>query len=493
MKDKTQIGHTESHFNRITFYLNGHLTTEEIESGISTLDWLHQKKHLFGTKCSCNEGDCGACTVVIASPRDGLIVYEAINSCLYPAAKLQGRHLITIEALGTPDKLHPIQQALLEHHGTQCGYCTPGFVMSMFALFAMQNHPDKEAIFAALEGNLCRCTGYQSILEAATEISEKYGVDNLLPTWCREVEPLLLDFKEPATMIVHNKGSNRLVNKYLMPENMKTLFEYLRFEGTAVCIAGGTDLMVQMNIGRKELPVLIDLTRIAELNRLYLQADGLHIGACVSYAQLAQSELVQTAYPFLHKLISLIASQQIRNFGTLGGNIANASPVGDSLPLLLAMDVTLRLQTSLEMRQVPIREFFTGYRKTALQQGEIIKEIILPVIPKDNYVKTIKSAKRKSLDISAVVSAINVKLDLGYIKNACLAWGGVAAIPLVSHVFTELVVNKPLASLDIRQITKAVAAEFKPLSDVRGSAVYRSKMIENHLQIYLTELQEGAL
>ncbi len=493
MKDKALSLPSESHNNRITFFMNGQQITEELPAGISTLDWLNQTKQMFGTKCSCNEGDCCSCTVVIAKAVDDKVIYEAITSCLYPAAKLHGKHLITIEAMGTPNALHPIQQALLDHHGTQCGYCTPGFVMSMFALFAMHNHPDKEAIFAALEGNLCRCTGYQSILDAALEISRNYCKEDLIPAWCSEVESKLLEKGVPAAMLLLHKDSNRLVSKYLMPETMKLLFDYLQTENSAVVIAGGTDLMVQMNIGRKEFPVLIDITCIEELKRIYLQSDGLHIGACVSYAKMFDSELVHNSCPHLHKLISQIASQQIRNFGTLGGNIANASPVGDTLPLLLALDATLRLQTELEMRQLPIRSFFKGYRQTALQKREIIKEIILPLSPENSYVRTLKSAKRKSVDISAVVSAINLQRSLGYTQNACLAFGGVAATPLVSRVFTGLVNNKPLSSLDAAQIAKAVAAEFKPLSDVRGSALYRNKLIENHVIIYLSELQKEVL
>lgn len=491
MKEKQIWEPQESHLNQITFFLNGTKLSDTIPAGLSTLNYLNKTKHLYGTKCSCNEGDCGACTVVIAYPKEGSIVYEAINSCLYPAAKLHGRHLITIEGLGSPEKLHPIQQAMLDFHGTQCGYCTPGFVMSMFALFASVEHPDKESIFQALEGNLCRCTGYQSILEAAQFISEKYALQDLVPQWCRVLEPQLFSFAEPARMILKSGVNNQQVQRYHIPEDTKALFDLLQHEPEAVLIAGGTDLMVQMNIGRKDFPLLVDITRLNDLQRLYLQKDGLHIGACVSYATLQSSGIVKNDYPALHKLILQIASQQIRNFGTLGGNIANASPIGDSLPLLMALDATLLLQTRLEIRLLPLREFFLGYRKTALQKGEIIREIILPPVPQQAYVNTIKSAKRKSVDISAVVSAICLDQELGYIKSAVLALGGVAPTPVISEVFSSMVHHKPLASLDPLALGKAVAAEFKPLSDVRGSAIYRSRLIANHIQIYLAELQKG--
>ncbi len=489
MQDKRQAKADET-VNRITFYMNGKLVTETIPAGLSTLDWLNQTKQMFGTKCSCNEGDCGACTVVIAYPREGNIVYESITSCLYPAAKLHGRHLITIEAVGEPNKLHPIQQILLEHHGTQCGYCTPGFVMSMFALFATHTHPDKETIFSALEGNLCRCTGYQSILEAAEELSSKYTPQEIVPEWCRQVEAELFSFHAEAQMLIQPSGSPRLVQRYLIPEDFNRLFDYIAVEQDAVLIAGGTDLMVQMNISRKAFPVLIDLSRIPQLQRLYLQKDGLHIGAGVTYSQLLDSGIVKADYPVLHKLISLIASQQIRNFGTLAGNIANASPIGDSLPILLAMDATLSLQSELELRSLPMREFFTGYRQTALRKGEIIREVILPIILAATYLNCHKSAKRKSVDISAVVTAIRLEAAHDVISSAILALGGVAALPVLSKVFPGLVLGKKAHELDIPAIAAAVSAEFSPLSDVRGSANYRSKLITNHIELYLKEASE---
>lgn len=476
--------------NRITFYLNGKLTIETIPAGLSTLDWLTQTKQMHGTKCSCNEGDCGACTVVIAYPKEGNIVYEAITSCLYPAAKLHGRHLITVEGMGEPERLHIIQQALLEHHGTQCGYCTPGFVMSMFALFSTHNSPDKETIFSALEGNLCRCTGYQSILDAAEEIAANYAPADVVPDWCRAVEQELFSFNQAATMILEASGSPRLVQRYMVPEDFKSLFDIHAVEPDSRFIAGGTDLMVQMNISRKSFPILIDLTRIPQLQRIYLQQDGLHIGSAVTYSQLLDSGIVKHDYPALHKLISQIASQQIRNFGTLGGNIANASPIGDSLPMLLALDAILILQSELEVRNVPIREFFISYRQTALKKGEIIREIILPPQLRGCFIRSHKSAKRKSVDISAVVSVIRVEMDGSHIGNAVLALGGVAATPMLSAVFGTMLNGKAINELKADDIAEAVKAEFEPLSDVRGSAEYRSRLIYTHILAYLDELKE---
>jgi len=486
---KDQARETTLHSNAITYFLNGQRQQADIPAGITTLEWLHDHLHLHGTKCSCNEGDCGACTVVIAKPFEGQIVYEAINSCLYPAAKLHGRHLITVEGLGTPEQLHPIQQALLDHHGTQCGYCTPGFVMSMFALFAMHPHPSREMIMAHLEGNLCRCTGYVSILEAAEELSLGYDPDSIVPAWCREVEAELFGFKRPAAMHHSIEERPRFVHRYLMPENIKELFDYIAVERDAVFIAGGTDIMVQRNISRKPFPVLIDLTRIEEMHRLYLQADGLHIGAAVSYSDLLASGIVKHDYPVLHGLIRLIASQQIRNFGTLAGNIANTSPVGDSIPLLMAMGANLRLQTELEIRILPLGEFFLGYRKTDLRKGEFIREVIIPKPLPGIYLRTTKSAKRKSVDISAVLTAVAVHMENEHITSAVLALGGMAATPVLSKAFSIQLLHKTPDELDEEAIAQAVADEFSPLSDVRGSAEYRLQLVKNHLLTYLQDIK----
>jgi len=487
---ENQVTPLETHLNRITFFLNGEKITADIPAGISTLDWLHTQKQIYGTKCSCNEGDCGACTVVIAYPFEGIITYQAITSCLYPAAKLHGKHLITIEGLGTPEKLHPIQQALLTNHAIQCGYCTPGLVMSLFALFAMQPHPDREMTLSALEGNLCRCGTYQSILNAVDKLATHQSVKDIVPAWCREVEKDLFHFAPKEAMLVTKTDIPQQVNCYLIPTTTKQLFDLYTEHPESVFIAGGTDIMVQKNINRKEFPFLIDLTQIPELNRLYLQQDGLHIGSAVTYNQLWESGIVKTDFPVLHNLISQIASRQIRNLGTLGGNIANASPVGDTIPLLMVLNASLWLQSNLELRHLPLKDFFLGYHKTALQKGEIIKEIIIPPLTEDNYVKTIKSAKRKSVDISSVITAVNIEHKNGQITNSALAIGGVAALPLLSRKFPKLLKSKQIKALDPAVIIKEVESEFEPLTDIRGTTLFRRELIRNHLILYLQELQE---
>ncbi|MDD5535939.1 MAG: FAD binding domain-containing protein [Candidatus Cloacimonetes bacterium] len=478
--DQTQNSGVEYSFNEIIYFLNGTKQSALLPPGLTTLEMLHNKLHLYGTKCSCNEGDCGACTVVISYPQEGTIVYEAINSCLYPAVKMHGKHLITIEGLSSPVNLHPIQQALLEHHGTQCGYCTPGFVMSLFALLASISHPDMESIMAALEGNLCRCTGYQSILDAARELSKDHDPASIIPPWCRTIEAQLFSFNEKTTARAQISSSPYKIDSYLQVDNCRDLAQFLAIHPEATLIAGGTDVMVQVNIARRHFPCLIDICGIAELKNIQLKRDGIHIGAAVTYSRIMDSGIIKADLPALVEICRLIAGKQIRNSGTLVGNIANASPIGDSLPLLLVYEARLLLASEQGERELALRDFFVEYRKTALQTGEYIKEIIINRPFQDTFIACLKTAKRKSVDISAVSSAI--RIDKQPEARAMLALGGVAATPVISKTFTTLWGSMP--EKDWQQLAEKVAAEFSPLADVRGSAEYRKQMIINHILQY---------
>ncbi|MDZ4181868.1 MAG: FAD binding domain-containing protein [Candidatus Cloacimonadaceae bacterium] len=474
-------------FNRVEFWLNGKRVREDIPPAMTTLEFLHKQRHLFGTKCSCNEGDCGACTVALAYPKDGGIVYEAINSCLYNAAKLHGKHLITVEALGAPEALHPIQSAMLEFHSTQCGYCTPGFVMSLFALFATINRPSNEGILAALEGNLCRCTGYDSILKAARFIADNHRPEEIVPHWCRVIEPELSAFDLPMEYIATQTDALYPCQAYYVPSNLGEFFRYVSMHEEHTLIGGGTDIMVQMNIQRKQYPVLIDLSQIEGLDVIYAREEGIYIGANVTYTQIMRSDEIKNGVPVLQEMIRLIASEQIRNFGTLAGNIANASPIGDTLPLLLALNAELVLESKGGVRKLPLSEFFLEYRKTALLAGEIIFAVLIPHPAKGAFIRCRKATKRKAVDISAVASAIYIETVDGIVKAARLAYGGVAAVPVLSKQFYKAMINMELQGLHVVEIADYVAGEFQPISDVRGSDEYRRKALKNQLIEYLNE------
>lgn len=489
--DLNQAASRVYQYNRVHFWLNGEPRSAEIPPAQTTLEFLQQTQQLWGTKCSCNEGDCGACTVVIAQIREGRVVYEAVNSCLYNAVKLQGKHLVTIEALGSPESLHPIQQAMLDFHATQCGYCSPGFVMSMFALFATQLKPDRETILAALEGNLCRCTGYDSILKAAEHLAASCTPENIVPDWCREVEAKLLAGCQNPEYAGKKGVRLRHCDKYLYPASMEELTCLMSEHPGHTLINGGTDIMVQMNVQRRQFPVLIDISGVAGLDRIVEESNAVCIGANVTYTALQESALLRQRIPALGELIAQIASRQIRNFATLAGNIANASPIGDTLPLLLVLDVSLLIHSANGERLLPLREFFLGYRRTALREGDFIRAVRLPLPPPEDFIRVEKSAKRQAVDISSVVSAVRIIDEGSVIRYAELALGGVAPVPMLSRQFHNAMANMELQGLYPVAIADFVAAEFAPISDVRGSENYRSTLIRNHVMRYLEDYLAG--
>ncbi|MGC9361342.1 MAG: xanthine dehydrogenase small subunit [Candidatus Syntrophosphaera sp.] len=478
-------------YGRIKFWLNGAPLECEIAPAQTTLEFLNKELNLWGTKCSCNEGDCGACTVVIARQHEGIIIYEAVTSCLYNAARLHGKHLITIEGLGTPEKLHPIQQTMLDLHATQCGYCTPGFVMSLFALLAMVSHPTKEDILAALEGNLCRCTGYETILQASLHLAENYSPQDIVPDWCRKIEPEVFGFDEPVQYVEKTGMPLRLCQKFHSPASIEELLDIMGREKEYTLLNGGTDIMVQMNVQRREIPVLIDLSSIPGLDQVNFTHEGIRVGANVTYTSILHSGIISTDLPVLHNLVKRIASQQIRNFATLAGNIANASPIGDTLPLLLVLDAILILNSAAGERRVKLENFFLDYRKTALQNGEFIQAVLIPHPARNAYIAFKKAAKRKEVDISSAVSAVLIESREGRIQKARLGLGGAAPIPKLSRKFHNAMHNMELQGLHPEEIAAFVASEFQPISDVRGSDAYRTLLVRNHVLGFLKEFLAG--
>jgi len=482
----------EYEYNCINYWLNGRYYSQDISPGISTLDFLNRRLNMYGTKCSCNEGDCGACTVVIASVEDYKISYQAINSCLYPAAKLHHKHLITIEGLGTPDALHPIQQAMLDFHATQCGYCTPGFVMSLFALLLNIEHPDNTQILSALEGNLCRCTGYESILKAANHLSQHIDSKGIKPIWCSNIEAAMLRFAKPIGYKQVAITQLHLSQKYYLPGSLEEYHSFVTraWDEDFRIINGGTDLMVQVNIQRKRFPVLIDISHIPEMHHINEDESNIFIGGASTYAETLRSEIIGKHLPALHYMCDRIASAQIRNFATIAGNIANASPIGDTLPLLLVSAAELEILCLSGIKRIPLSEFFLGYRQTALAKGDLILRIIIPKQERGSRIRCSKTSKRKSVDISAVCSACKIVIEKGKISYGSLAFGGVAERPLLSKVFPKAVSGKMCSELEVSDIAAGVAEEFQPLSDVRGSAQYRHRVIVNSIKSYLSSIKD---
>ena len=495
LMEKRMMRTAEIRLAEIRFWLNGRPQTVSVAPGLTTLELLNDRLSLHGTKSSCNEGDCGACTVLIGQSKDGKISYQAVNSCLYPAFRLHGRHLITVEGIAEDKSLHPVQTALLDEHGTQCGFCTPGFVMSMLGLFLNNANPSSEDILAALEGNLCRCTGYDSIFKAALLLKKRLDTkQELLPAALRKVEKLM-GKPEPVQFKEKDNREGYATLQCFLPASLNELWKTvntLSKEGNYKFLAGGTDLMVLANIQHIRPQSLIELGGISELDGISLLRDNLSIGANVTLTQLQNDKHVQKHYPLLVKAIEQMASTQIRNSATLAGNIANASPVADGATTLLALNASVVLASAKNDRIVRLAEFYHAYKQTALKQDEIIKAVLLPLPDKtEQFCSFVKSAKRQAVDISGVVSALVLQHKNDKIISAALSFGGVAAYPALAVKTSSFLKGKKLSPELIEQAADLAQKEFKPISDIRGSQQYRSLLIKNHVIKHLKDFMES--
>jgi xanthine dehydrogenase small subunit len=472
----------------IRFLLGKH--TRELAGGDPTrtvLRYLREDEGLCGTKEGCAEGDCGACTVTIAE-RDGAgdIRYRAINSCIMFVPALDGKQLLTVEHL-TPDggALHPVQQAMVDHHASQCGFCTPGFVMSLATMHMAGEMPDRAGIVDALAGNLCRCTGYRPILDAA---------DAALTA------PRLLDQPDAVTLrgqldalgtddeTLDCAGAGR---RFVAPRSLTELTAILAGEPDALILGGGTDVGLWVTKQHRDLPLLVATERVAALRRIEQTADHVTIGGAVTYAD--GMEAMAAIHPAIGALIRRIGSRQIRERGTIGGNIANASPIGDMPPLLLALDAVLILVSAAEgVRRLPVKAFFRGYRKTALNAGEVLAAIEIPRPAEGTRLGVYKVSKRFDQDISAVCGAFALRLEDGRVRSARIAYGGMAAIPRRADGVEEALTGRAWNVETLRAAMADLDDAFAPLSDLRASAEYRRLVARNLLLKFYLEHPGGA-
>jgi xanthine dehydrogenase small subunit len=445
----------------VDFVLNGSpVSIEGVAPHTTLLEWL-RNSGLTGSKEGCAEGECGACAVVmIRRPSDGPPCFEPINGCLMPLAEVHGRELVSVEGVAGGSRLHPVQEAMVRLGGSQCGYCTPGFVMSLFAEYYRPGRgaPDPEAI----SGNLCRCTGYRPIADALGCLPTPIAADHFTERLVRS---------RPGTPRVDYSADQR---HYLRPTTLEALFATLREFPDATLIAGGTDVMVEVNQRGLRPRVLVSVAGIGELEHSESRAEGLLLGAAATLSDLERMLAREPDAPaLLTQLWPLFSSRLIRNRATLGGNLATASPIGDSAPVLLALDTSLRLLSEAGERVVPLSEFFLDYRKTALRQGEVIASLWIPR-PFPRLSRFYKVSKRPLDDISSVAGAFC--LDLGEaseIVRLRLAYGGVAATPLRLTSVEQLAQGRRWDEETRQLIATELGRHGTPLSDQRGSAGYR--------------------
>ncbi len=470
--------------NYIEFLLNEELITlypdqpNGISSTTSVLEWLRNHQELTGTKEACGEGDCGACTVVIAEEVEGKLNYKSATSCILFLPYLNGKQLITIEHLSVEfngkTHLHPVQTALANHQGSQCGFCTPGVVMSLFTLY--KNHGIPDNIPHHLSGNLCRCTGYEGINKAAQEIPELSPMDGFSASE-QEIVNRLQSIKQ--------QGHSFETPVYYQPKTVSEALWIKKNKPELVLMGGATDIALLKNKKKQELPTLLDLSAIEELKQINAQTGYYEIGALASIEQLYLG--LKDEWPDVALVLDRFGSKQIRNLATVGGNLGSASPIGDLLPLLMAHQADILIQSHKRTRTESIFNFFVDYRKTTLNPDEIITKVFIPVDP-DWIFFSEKLSKRKQLDISTVVASFAIRLTRQKTIGAViLAFGGMASMPIRATETEEFLLGKPISELVFKSASKMISEELQPISDVRASATARAKMASNLLIRFFDE------
>jgi len=459
----------------IRFLLNGESrTVADCDPNMTVLEYLRQSERKCGTKEGCAEGDCGACTVVLARPDGNGLRYEAVNSCIQLLPTLDGKQLITVEGLKQPDgSLHPVQKAMVACHGSQCGFCTPGFVMSLFALWHRTKSPSREDVLQALAGNLCRCTGYRPILDAADAMYRGAAADQ----FDRQASATAARLKtlQRSYGLAYEENDRR----FFAPISLAELKELLARHPDAIVLAGGTDFGLWVTKQHRRFPCIIHLGEIEELKRIARSATHLEIGAGASWASCLPE--LALLYPTLGELLLRFASVQIRNAATIGGNIANASPIGDGPPALIALDATVVLLGPAGEREMALEDFFVDYRKTALRDGEIVVRIRVPLPGADLKFATWKVSKRFDQDIGTVCGAFALRMIDGHVQSARIAFGGMAAIPTRARTAEAALAGKPWSITSVQSAMTALDRDFAPLTDFRGSREYRALAARNLL------------
>ncbi|WP_224826056.1 xanthine dehydrogenase small subunit [Cognatishimia sp. MH4019] len=465
------------------FLLNGKpVTLDAISAGDTLLDYLRLQKRLTGTKEGCAEGDCGACTVLVGRLNKGQLNYETVNACIRFMASLDGCHIVTVEYLSGPDgRMHPVQQAMVDFHGSQCGFCTPGFVMSLYALWMETPEPTETQIETALQGNLCRCTGYEPIIRAAQSINT-YGspAQDALNTERAAVTSQLQAMADGQRVELRTDDSLAI-----LPADVDDLAAALLEHPDATMVAGATDVGLWVTKFLKTISPAIFLSHLEELREIE-QSDGMiRMGAGVSYS--GSADTLCAAFPHLRDYWDRIAGWQIRNMGTIGGNVANGSPIGDTPPVLIALGAQVILRKGDARRTLPVEAFFIDYGKQDLAAGEFVERIDIPLAQPGSLHAAYKISKRRDEDISSVAVGLNVTVQDGQITNARIAFGGMAATPKRAAAVEAALIGQPWSEATISAAAAKLPEDFQPLTDWRASSEYRMRSAQNLLRRFWLE------
>lgn len=475
----------------VLFYINGErhqVSGEQVYQPLS--DFLRYEQRLVGTKVVCAEGDCGACSILLGKSNGRKLVYETVNSCIQYVYQLDCQHVVTVEGLKRQNQLHPVQQAMVDHFGSQCGYCTPGFVVAMAGMVENQQELTQANVQEGLTGNLCRCTGYRAIVSAALSVDPATvpPMSKFFPE-----KAMLQDFADHQTQSIALQFEDNLVQpavqkRYFNPTTVEETVQLREKHPEAMMIAGGTDISVQMNKDRLAPNTVISLSNVTGLYSLEEKDGYLHVGAKVSWTAL--ENYCAQKLPAFQKILQVFASPQIKNVGTLAGNIANGSPIADSLPFLYVTNAEVELTEVEGTRWVNINQFYHGYKKMEMQSNEMITDIRIPLPKKQQILKLYKVSKRKDLDISTFTAGIFMELRDQAVKSIRIAFGGVGPVVLRLHETEKLLTGKRFSLETFQGAAQKVQEEITPISDVRASSTYRFQLSANTMMKFFHEIAD---
>ncbi|MBZ9990394.1 xanthine dehydrogenase small subunit [Mesorhizobium sp. BH1-1-5] len=470
--------------NEIRFILNGaDVALKDVAPDATLLDWLRLNRSLRGTKEGCAEGDCGACTVLVGKLSAEGLVYESVNACIRFMGSLDGTHVVTVEHLrGDGEKLHPVQQAMVDFHGSQCGFCTPGFIMSLYGLWMKTPDPSNAAIEKALQGNLCRCTGYEAIMRAAHAISS-YGkaAKDPLAVERKDIIARLKALRDGARVEI-GSGKARLI----VPANADDFAAIFENEPKATVVAGSTDVGLWVTKHMRDIAPAIFIGNLDGLGAMSEKDGVITIGAGVTYTEAF--ETLSRRIPALGPLVDRIGGEQVRNMGTIGGNIANGSPIGDTPPPLIALGAQLTLRKGKKRRTIPLETFFIAYGKQDRQPGEFVEAVHVPVPAKSTKFAVYKVTKRRDEDITATLGAFYLTLTKdGTVADIRIAYGGMAATPKRAAAVEKALAGKVWNEATVEAAMAEYAKDFTPLTDMRATAEYRALAARNLLLRFYIE------
>ncbi|MGD9915440.1 MAG: xanthine dehydrogenase small subunit [Rhizobiaceae bacterium] len=468
----------------LRFLLNGQpVELADVKPDETLLDFLRLRRSLKGTKEGCAEGDCGACTVLVGRLSAGALIYETVNACIRFLGSLDGTHVVTVEHLkGSNGQLHPVQQAMVDFHGSQCGFCTPGFVMSLYALWMRTPDPSDAAIEKALQGNLCRCTGYEAIMRAGRAIST-YGKATKDPLRAERAKVIAaLEAMDDGLRVEIGADKQRLI----LPADVDDLARVLAAEPGATIVAGSTDVGLWVTKFMRDINPVVFIGHLDGLKQIS-ESDGvISIGAGVSYTDAHR--VLSKRIPAFGALIERIGGEQVRNMGTIGGNIANGSPIGDSPPPLIALGARLTLRKGRKRRTIPLEDFFIAYGKQDRKPGEFVEAVHVPVPAKGAHFAAYKVTKRRDEDITSTLGAFHLTLARGgVVADIRIAYGGMAATPKRARAVEAALVGKVWSEATVEAAMAEYAKDFTPLTDMRATAEYRAIAARNLLLRFLIE------